>query len=363
MNDFVAFRAPRGSPVRATTLHQHDLPGPDQRPKMRLTLRLVQRKQLGQARTLLFFVDIVAQGKGRRGWPRGVFEREYSSEFCPLYQTQGLLEILPTFAWEARDDIRGQGQPGHLATELLHPFLVLRDRVPPNHPPQYPVAAGLDRQVHVPSQYPEIGMRANEGSRQMSGMRTRVAQAFELGHSLRNLAEQGSELATVVGGLRGVSVLPPGLFIAGRDEDFVRVDVAIDRLPQKGHLGSTRANESRDLGNDLPRSPVPFRSAGSRNDAERATFVAPLHHRNVCARGLSAWLGMCSEKPRAVQVESGQNLGPALETSRPEQLGQVVNVVGAHHDIHRRNARRQPVAILLGHAAGHHHNQGRAAPL
>src|SRR5262249_11062134 len=138
-------------------------------------------------------------------------------------------------------------------------------RITPNHAFEDAIAPRLNGHVHVLRQNRNRSMGLDQRGREMTGMRARVAKPHEVRHFPRDRTKEIPEIARV---------------LFERANGGGRVAIAVHRLAEQSDLARAAEDQGFDFGHDFRAGSIPFGSARSRYDAERAALVAALHDRD-----------------------------------------------------------------------------------
>ena len=120
--------------------------------------------------------------------------------------------------------------------------------------------------------------------------------------------------------------------------------VAVDVLPEQGHLGDTLAGERLDLGDDVGERPAHLLAAHRGDDAERAAVVAADLDRHPGVERRHP-LGRQRRREHRVIVDDGrfEDLGDRTVLAGVlDELGGAVHVVRTEHDVDVPGSSRGP---------------------
>ncbi|MCY1298235.1 hypothetical protein D9M70_477100 [compost metagenome] len=198
------------------------------------------------------------------------------------------------------------------------------------------VGSRLHRQVDEFHQFRNLGVGLDQRVGELQRVRGGVADAVD--------AIDGGDHADQLGEVGDAAVMG-------------QAAVAVDVLPQQGHLAHAVLGQVDDLGQHVVEGAADFLATGIGHHAEGAVLAAAFHHRNEGAGAVDARFG------QAVELldlgEADVHLGFAGDAGGVDHFRQAVQGLRAEHHVDVGRALADGGAFLAGHAAADADHQFR----
>ena len=248
-----------------------------------------------------------------------------------------LLEVLIRLAGEADDEIRRQAHVGDGRADAAHEVTVRLHRVDAVHRLEDAVAAVLDRQVDVLAEVLAVADGRDDPVREVLRVRGHEAHAADARHLVDHLEE--------VRKVRELVVLAVGVDVLAEQSDFL---IAV----LHGLL---------DLADDVLGQAAALAAAHVRHDAVGAEVVAAVHDRHPGREAARARDGHVIRQFRLAELHVDDVA--VLRLDLLHDMRELVDLVGAEHEIDVRRTLDERIALFLRHAARDAEDQLRVLAL
>lgn len=326
-HDFVGARAahPNGRLVLARALH-HDF----QRLAEELLVDgeadlVLHGHERIQALLLDGLLDLVLHRRRRCARPLRVDEGVGRVVADFAQEGEHLLEVLIRLAGEADDEIRRQAHVGDSRADAAHEVAVRLHRVDTVHRLEDAVAAVLDRQVDVLTEVLAVADGRDDLVREVLWVRGHEAHAADARHLVDHLEEICKVCELVV--------LAVGVDILAEQRDFL---IAV----LHGLLN---------LMHDVLRQAAALAAAHIRHDAISAEIVAAVHDWHPSREAARACDGYVVRQLRLAELHVDDVT--VLRLDLLHDVRELVDLVGAEHEVDVRRALDERIALFLRHAA------------